>query len=152
MSENEPIIDNKTQDELDCESHSESESDKSDFDYGSDAEDIKTAVSEIKNMRKELDKKVSSVRNLIESHVKDGDTALYWLEKYINLSDYCEVNDFSDDGYIDLSYGEGSDTDALISLTSDLLEPFFNIGDIDYSDEHISIDLKKKKKEKTKNK
>jgi hypothetical protein len=103
-------------------------------------------------MRKELDKKVSSIRKLIESHVKDGDAALYWLEKYINLSEYCEVNDFSDDGYIDLSYCRGSDTDALVSLTFNLLEPFFKISDSDYSDGHISFDIKKKKKKEAKNK
>jgi len=152
MSENETISDNNTKNKINNELDSEDSeySEDSDFDYGSDADEIKTAILEFKNMEKELEKKVSSIRNLIKNHVKDGKTALYWLEKYINLTDFCEVNDLLVDGYIDLSLCNNSDAcaDALVYLTCELLEPFFDIENKHYSDGHIAIDLKKKKENK----
>lgn len=122
-----------------------------------DCEVINTAISEIENIQETLENKITNVRNLIIKHITNGEMALLWLEKYINLSDYCEINKFMDvedaddaddaedaDNYINISYGYGSDNHQLVLLAIELLEPYFEIGDINHSDESIDINLTKK--------
>ena len=121
-----------------------------------DCEVINNAISEIENIQETLENKIENVRNLIIKHINNGEMALNWLEKYINLSDYCEINKFMDadddaddaddaDNYINISYGNGSDNHQLVLLAVELLEPYFEIGDINHSDESIDINLTKKK-------
>ena len=113
-----------------------------------DCEVINNAISEIENIQETLENKIENVRNLIMKHINNGEMALNWLEKYINLSDYCEINKFMDaddaDNYINISYGNGSDNHQLVLLAVELLEPYFEIGDINHSDESIDINLTKK--------
>lgn len=122
-----------------------------------DCEVINNAISEIENIQETLENKIENVRNLIIKHINNGEMALNWLEKYINLSDYCEINKFMDadddaddaddaDNYINISYGNGSDNHQLVLLAVELLEPYFEIGDINHSDESIDINLTKKNK------
>ena len=109
--------------------------------------DIENAIAEMENMKKLLDNKVSNIRLQIIKHVTNGDMAIEWLEKYINLDEYCSVNDFISDGYIDICHGGYSETYKILALVEDFLEPYFEIGDTSFTDGHVCINITLKKKD-----